>query len=114
MNIILKKLVRYCHIEKLWAASGTRLHIAYTVSLVSEKLDMATDADWSSVKKIFRYLKGTASDGIMYMKSNKNFEAYSDSDYAGCVATHRSILGVVCKYTGGSILWQSTKQKVVS
>ena len=50
----------------IYLATGTRPDIAYAVSVVSQKLDSATIEDWHKVKRILRYLNGTADVGILY------------------------------------------------
>ncbi|KAJ0184054.1 hypothetical protein K1T71_000477 [Dendrolimus kikuchii] len=49
---------------------GTRPDIAYAVGVASRKLENPNNSDWQMVKKIFRYLKGTASLGIKYKSSH--------------------------------------------
>jgi hypothetical protein len=50
----------------MYLTTGTRPDIAHAVSIVSQKLDNATIEDWNKVKRIMRYLCGTATLGIMY------------------------------------------------
>jgi len=50
----------------MYLANGTRPDIAHAVSVVSQKLDSATIEDWHKVKRILRYLNGTADVGILY------------------------------------------------
>jgi hypothetical protein len=99
----------------MYLATGTRPDIAHAVSIVSQKLDNATIEDWNKVKRIMRYLCGTATLGIMYHHDGpKKIEAYSDADYAQDVQSRRSTTGTVCKFAGGAITWLSQKQKCVA
>ena len=99
----------------MYLATGTRPDIAFAVSVVSQKLDCATAADWSSVKRIFRYLRGSLSHGILYQSDcGKTLEVFSDADYAQDVETRRSTSGVICMFGGGAIAWISQKQRCIA
>lgn len=98
----------------MYLAVSTRPDLMYAVSVASEKLDQATVADWSAVKRILRYLKGTIDFGIKYeCQEDQKLVGYSDADYAGDSKTRRSRSGVVILYGSGPIIWQSTKQKMI-
>jgi len=99
----------------MYLATGTRPDIAYAVSVVSQKLDCATMEDWNKVKRILKYLKGTADHGILFRNDGpKRIEAFSDADYAQDVETRRSTSGAVCKFAGGAVTWLSQKQKCIA
>nr|GFC14239.1 hypothetical protein [Tanacetum cinerariifolium] len=50
----------------------------------------------SAVKRIFRYLKGTITLGLWYLKdSGFDLTAYSDADHAGCHLDRKSASGSV-------------------
>ncbi|BET03511.1 Hydra magnipapillata [Nesidiocoris tenuis] len=93
----------------------TRPDISCAVSLVAEKLSKPTTSDWSSVKKIFKYVKGTLSYGLLYRRDHNPaiLEAFCDADYAGDHLTRRSTTGALCLYAGAAITWISHKQKSV-
>lgn len=65
------------------------------------------------VKRILRYIKGTQHLGLVYIKSNEDFQVYCDVDFAGDKITRKSITGVVCKFGGSAASWQSKKQQCV-
>ena len=78
---------------------------------------------WEGVKNIFRFLKHTSSLGItygdrsIYSVRNNNLnkvEAFSDSDWAGCPDSRRSLSGYVLMMNGGPIQWKSKLQTIVS
>ncbi|GJY88049.1 retrovirus-related pol polyprotein from transposon TNT 1-94 [Tanacetum coccineum] len=57
-----------------------------------------------TVKRIFRYLKGTPNLGLWYPKgSDFDLKAYSDSDYAGCNLDKKSTSGG-CQILGGKLV----------
>jgi transposase len=100
----------------MYLAMGTRLDIAYGVSVLSRVLNKPTANDWSAAKRILRYLKGTSKTGLVYSaeRSCEPLVGYSDADYAGDVITRRSTTGVVCVHGGTAVSWLSQLQKSVS
>ncbi|GKE97672.1 hypothetical protein Tco_0021023, partial [Tanacetum coccineum] len=65
-----------------------------------------------AVKRIFRYLKGTPSLGLWYLKcSGFDLKGYSDSDYVGCNMDRKSTSGA-CQLLGGKLVcWSAKKQQ---
>lgn len=100
----------------MYLATSTRPDLAYPVSIVAASLDCPTAANWSQVKRILRYLKGTLNYGIVYKSHSESAKllVFSDADYAQDSKTRRSTSGVVCLYAGGAISWMSQKQRCVS
>lgn len=72
-----------------------------------------TQARWSLLKRILRYLKHTANLGIKFEKNNNGLTEYSDSDYANDKETRRSVSGTLVMYNG-PILWRSQRQPIVA
>ena len=68
-----------------------------------------------SVKRIYRYLKGTMEYGLWYPKGNHiDLYAFTDVDYAGCVDDRKSTSGAAF-YLGGSVVsWSRKKQSKIS
>lgn len=95
---------------------GSRPDIAYVVSRVSSSLEKPTDRDWSNVKRIMRYIKGTMNFGILYKSDSKNdvLHVYCDSDHSGDPKTYRSTTGVVTIFAEGPISWLSKRQTSVA
>ena len=125
----------------LWISQGTRPDITYAVSQCSKYSTKPKNAHWWALKKILRYLKGTADYGIHYQrpvqrstKSIRNLslpEAYLssmsaketagvavdacvDADYANSMDDRRSITGYVNFMSGGPVTWQSKNQTSVA
>ncbi|KRX18485.1 Retrovirus-related Pol polyprotein from transposon TNT 1-94 [Trichinella nelsoni] len=99
----------------MFLMTATRPDIAYAVSTVSQVMDKPTVKAWLGVKRIFRYLRGTADYGLLYQANGEGvLKGYSDADYVGDVTTRRSRTGVVCTCAGGAVSWHSQKQKSVA
>jgi hypothetical protein len=70
---------------------------------------------WNGIKKALRYIQGTKGLMLTYERLDSlEIVGYSDSDFAGCLDTDRSISGYVFKLTDGAISWSSSKQTVMT
>jgi hypothetical protein len=93
---------------------GTRPDIAYAVGKASRKLDKAEYSDWLCVKRIFRYLAGTRTHGLLYQADrDQQLVTYTDADHGGDTSTGRSTTGVVSMYAGAAVSWKSQLQTTV-
>nr|XP_016498667.1 PREDICTED: uncharacterized mitochondrial protein AtMg00810-like [Nicotiana tabacum] len=68
-----------------------------------------------AVRRIIRYLSGTSTCGLFFTNGLPiQLNAFSDSDWAGCLNTRRSITEW-CTFLGNSLIsWKSKKQDRVS
>jgi len=99
----------------MYLAVATRPDLAFSVSYVSQFLKQPSEQQWTLVKRIFRYLKGSTDKGIVYRAEKAGLlHVYSDADYASDPVTRRSVSGMVSMYSGGAVSWASQRQKCVS
>ena len=71
----------------------------------------------NDVKRTLRYLAGTSKLGLHHCKTatlNITLHGFTNSDYAGCTETRKSIGGWIFLLCGATISWQSKKQSVVA
>ncbi|XP_024195566.1 uncharacterized mitochondrial protein AtMg00810-like [Rosa chinensis] len=97
----------------------TRLDIAYAVNTICQFLTTATDIHFGVVKRILRYLHGTAHKGLFYNSANALnnvvcVKAFCDAYWAGEVIQRRSTTGFVVYLGMCPVSWQSKKQGIVS
>ncbi|XP_060201831.1 uncharacterized mitochondrial protein AtMg00810-like [Lycium barbarum] len=102
-------------VRSLQYLSFTRTDIQYAVNMASQFLHQPRLIHIQAVKRIFRYLKGTPAHGLqLYRNSSISLTIFSDSDWAGCTATHRSTSGF-CTLLGNNLIsWSTMKQPTVS
>jgi hypothetical protein len=93
----------------------TRPDIAYAVQQVCLHMHAPRDVHMTMLKRILRYIKGTATLGVQLRAiSTPTISAYSDADWAGCPDTRRSTSGF-CVFLGSSLIsWSSKRQTTVS
>lgn len=98
----------------LYAATVTRIDIAYSVNKASRDVASPTTYSWLSAKRIMRYLKDKEEGYLCYgPDSEDGLYAYCDADLAGD-STYKSTTGYVIMYGGGPIQWKSQRQPIVS
>ena len=100
-------------VDRLIYLTNTRPNIAHVVQQLSQYMAHPTTAHSQAASRVLRYLKGTPGSGI-FATGSLQFKAFSDSDWAGCRDTRRSITDFSV-YLGNSIIsWRSKKQPTVS
>jgi acid phosphatase class B len=83
----------------LYLSTRTRPDIAFAVSNVARFCSKPTMEHWTAVKRIMRYLRGTADLGLLYSKSDE-FIGYSDADWRGDCNDHKSTSGFLFQVGG--------------
>ena len=90
----------------------TRPDIAYAVGTLARFSSKPGKSHWMAVKRVLRYLKGTANDGILFRGGErKNLVGYSDADWAGDRQDRKSTSGYLFQIAGGPISWRSKKKQ---
>jgi len=69
----------------------------------------------ATVKRIFRYLKGTTHLGLRFKRgTDATLQGYVDADWAGCADTRKSTSGYVFMLAGAAVSWRSKRQSTVA
>ncbi|UYV76233.1 hypothetical protein LAZ67_13003122 [Cordylochernes scorpioides] len=97
----------------MFASCVSRLDITYAVSQVSKFLEYPGPAHCTTVKNIFRYLKGTPHMGILFTGQDQ-LVGYSDSDFARDVDSRKSTTGYAFMMNGGTVSWASQRQPIIA
>lgn len=93
----------------------TRPDIAFSVNRLSQFMHQPTDAHWSAVKRVLRYLSGTLIHGILLRRNNPlSLHAFSDADWAGNSDDFISTNAYIIYLGGHPVSWSSRKQKGVA
>lgn len=98
----------------IYLSNATRPDIVYAANTLSRYCSNPGEEHWQMAKRVIRYLKGTKSYGIKYVKNGQRMEAYTDSDWGGDIEDRRSQSGSVLTLASGAISWKSKKQPIVS
>ncbi|KAI3735634.1 hypothetical protein L6452_15141 [Arctium lappa] len=102
-------------IGSLMYLTSSRPDIMFSTCLCSRYQAAPKESHLAAVRRIFRYLKGTADLGLWYPKDTGfQLTAYSDADHAGCMLDRKSTYGHV-QFLGDKLVsWASKKQLCVS
>lgn len=103
----------------LYAAISTRLDIAFAVNRLTRRMQAPTARDAKACERVFRYLAGTKSLGLLFGRrpgdvKQQSVSAYADADWAGDKDDRKSVSGWIALLNGDPVSWSSKKQKVVS
>jgi hypothetical protein len=97
-------------------ATQTRPDCQYAVSTLAQFSANPGKAHFEAVKRVLRYLKGTADFGLTFGGPGEGVDlvGWTDSDWAQDVDSRRSVGGFVFDVAGGSVSWSSKKQPTVA
>jgi hypothetical protein len=99
----------------IYLAVGTRPDISYAVQQLSQFLDCYTQSHWVAAVRVVRYLKGTRDLELTLGGANDiKIVGFTDSDWANCPDTRRSVGGYMFTLGSGPISWQSRRQRTVA
>ena len=107
----------------LYLASNSRPDIAFAVHQCARFSHCPKVSHEGAIKKICRYLKGTATEGIVFTPSKEfAIDCYVDSDFAGLYGSEdshdpvcaKSRTGYVITLAGCPLLWVSKLQTTIA
>src|SRR5579871_4184520 len=95
-----------------------RPDITFAIGIVARFVHKPGLAHWQVVKRILRYLKGTADYRLIFKRNyganNLTLDIYYDADWAGDIRDRKSTSGFLVKYRGTAIGWKTGKQGSVA
>lgn len=102
-------------IGKLNFLTHSRPDLSYTVQTLSQFMQSPRTSHLQALEHTLRYLKGTSGQGILLQADGPLLlKAFSDSDWASCPFSRRSVTGYMILLGTSPISWKSKKQPTVS
>lgn len=102
----------------LYLSTCIRLDLSFVVSKLSQYFSEPTEEQWSTVKHVLRYLKGTSDKQLFYRKCDQplGLHAFSDANWAEDTSDRRSTSGYCVSLSQGGplISWKTKKQATVA
>ena len=91
----------------------TRPDLALVASQLAQFLEHPGTEHWAAFKRVIRYLRHTSHLGLVLGGSPVELTSYSDSDYAGCPYTRRSVTGY-CHYKKFNVCCTDFKNDLIT
>jgi hypothetical protein len=92
----------------MYAMMQTRPDLAFPVSWLSQYCSNPKEEHWKAVKRVLRYLRGTATTGILYGKRiDQGLQGFTDAVYGDDKTTRCSTGAYLFMHGGRPISWQS-------
>ncbi|GJY99752.1 retrovirus-related pol polyprotein from transposon TNT 1-94 [Tanacetum coccineum] len=99
-------------ISSIMYLTSSRPDLVFAVCMCARHQAKPTKRYLHSVKRIFRYLRGTINMGLWYSKDSCiALTAFADADHVGCQDTKRSTTGSMQLLGDRLVSWSSKKQK---
>lgn len=101
----------------LYISINTRPDISASISILAQRVSKPRQDDWNELKRVLKYLKGTADLKLALAKFGYNGEilyGYSDANWAESKIDRKSNSGHVFLLNGGIVCWSSRKQTLVA
>nr|GEW87083.1 ribonuclease H-like domain-containing protein [Tanacetum cinerariifolium] len=93
----------------------TRLDLSYAVQQLCLYMHEPQELHLNSMKCDLCYLRGTTDLGLqLFWSTTSQLIAYSDADWAGCLATRRSTYGYCVFLSDNLLTWSSKRQDTLS
>lgn len=101
----------------LYISVNSRPDISASVSILARRVSKPTQEDWTELKRVIKYLKGTSKLKLKlsFVEENQDiFYGYADADWAENRDDRKSNSGYVFKVFGGVVSWCCRKQTCVA
>eukprot|EP00253_Pinus_taeda_P027007 PITA_27007 len=103
----------------MYAMVCTRPNIAHAVGVLSRFMSKPGKEHWTTMSRVFRYLRGTSDYGLCYqgipgLDIVLVIRGFVDAKSTVDLDQGRSTSGYVFNLFGGAVIWMSKKQSVVA
>ena len=102
-------------VGKLNFLTHSRPDLTFAVQTLSQFMQNPTILHMKALHHTLRYVAGSIGQGILLKAGERlSLVGYSDSDWATCPTTRRSITGYLVLFGGSPVSWKRKKQSTIS
>ncbi|XP_019415583.1 PREDICTED: uncharacterized protein LOC109327050 [Lupinus angustifolius] len=102
-------------VGRLLYLTNTRPDITFAMKQFTQFMAVPTVLHHKTMSRVLRYIKGTLGQGLLYPPTSIiQIKGFSDSDWATCPDTRKSISGYSMFLGDSLVSWKSKKQNTVS
>ncbi|XP_057543521.1 uncharacterized mitochondrial protein AtMg00810-like [Amaranthus tricolor] len=102
-------------VGKLNFLTHTRPDLAFATQLLSQFMQTPKQSHFDALLHVLQYVNITAGQGILLKgEANLTLQAFSDSDWASCPISRRSVTGYLILLENSPTSWKSKKQSTIS
>jgi hypothetical protein len=99
----------------LFLAKRARPDILTATSVCCSKVTKPTQQDWKRLKRVFRYLFGTAGLGLRFKRNMELLiKCFDDASFASRLLYARSRSGIICQVCDGVVATKSSWQSLTT
>ncbi|XP_028554742.1 uncharacterized protein LOC110100908 [Dendrobium catenatum] len=91
----------------------TRPDIAFATNQACQQMHQPTEQDFKNLKRILRYIKGTAQLSLPIQPGDHQLQTYTDADWASDTTDRKSVTGH-CSFIGPNLISWSVKKQITA
>ncbi|CAN1745339.1 Retrovirus-related Pol polyprotein from transposon TNT 1-94, partial [Linum perenne] len=98
----------------MFLTNCTRPDVAFAVNRLSRYTSNPSSDHWIALRRVLKYLKGTANWGLKFKGYPPILEGYTDANWVTSKDDVSSTSGFVFTLGGAAVSWKSTKQTCIA
>jgi hypothetical protein len=98
----------------MYLAGATRPDISFAVNKLTRFTSNPGSDHWCALQRVMRYLRGTSTYGLHYIRYPAILEGYSDSNWISDADEIKATSGYIFTNGGAAVSWMSHKQTILT